>query len=75
MHDDGIRFGIDTLDGQPFISTCRGSFKFPTVEQAAAFASARILIRLQAYASIYDSFDPDVEASAGQRDQDRDIPL
>ena len=65
MFRDSIRFGIETSTGKPYVQTCRGGVTFDEVEPAAAFVAARVRARLHAYASIWDSFQSDVESLAG----------
>ena len=42
MFVDSIAFGIAAEDGDPYVQTCRSTFTFDTVENAA-FAAAPIL--------------------------------
>jgi hypothetical protein len=69
MLNKGLSCGLITYDGTPYVKTCRGTVRFETLEQAANFAAARVLARLTAYKADWDSFDTDVEASGGQREE------
>lgn len=74
MFRDGINFGIDTNSGVPYVSTCRGTFEFESVENAAGFVAARSLARLTAYKGCWDTFEDDVERWHASRNGAGDEP-